>query len=100
MIKAAAAKADQGGSLEDCVAVGERVIANVRTMGVALSSCTPPVRGTPLFEIGDDEMEVGIGIHGEPGRQRTKSSPPTRSSTCCWTRSFPTCRSSPATRSR
>ena len=72
VIKAAAAVADQGGSLEECVRVGEKVIANVRTMGVALSSCTPPVRGTPLFDIGDDEMEVGIGIHGEPGRQRTK----------------------------
>jgi dihydroxyacetone kinase-like protein len=72
VIKAAAAMADKGGSLEECVRVGEKVIANVRTMGIALSSCTPPVRGTPLFEIGDDEMEVGIGIHGEPGRQRTK----------------------------
>ena len=75
VIKAAAAKADKGGTLEECVAVGEKVIANVRTMGIALSSCTPPVRGTPLFEIGDDEMEVGIGIHGEPGRQRTKLVP-------------------------
>jgi dihydroxyacetone kinase-like protein len=72
VIKAAAAKADKGGTLEECVAVGEKVIANVRTMGIALSSCTPPVRGTPLFEIGDDEMEIGIGIHGEPGRQRAK----------------------------
>jgi dihydroxyacetone kinase-like protein len=72
VIKAAAAKADKGGSLEECVRVGEKVIANVRTMGIALSSCTPPVRGTPLFEIGDDEMEIGIGIHGEPGRQRAK----------------------------
>jgi dihydroxyacetone kinase-like protein len=72
VIKAAAAMADKGGSLEECVRVGEKVIANVRTMGIALSSCTPPVRGTPLFEIADDEMEVGIGIHGEPGRQRTK----------------------------
>jgi phosphoenolpyruvate---glycerone phosphotransferase subunit DhaK len=70
VIKAVAAKADQGGSLEECVRVGEKVIANVRTMGVALSSCTPPVRGTPLFEIADGEMEVGIGIHGEPGRER------------------------------
>jgi phosphoenolpyruvate---glycerone phosphotransferase subunit DhaK len=70
VIKAAAAMADKGGSLEECVRVGEKVIANVRTMGVALSSCTPPVRGTPLFEIADGEMEVGIGIHGEPGRQR------------------------------
>ena len=75
VIKAAAAKADKGGSLEECVRVGEKVIANVRTMGIALSSCTPPVRGTPLFEIGDDEMEIGIGIHGEPGRQRAKLVP-------------------------
>ena len=75
VIKAAAAMADKGGSLEECVRVGEKVIANVRTMGIALSSCTPPVRGTPLFEIGDDEMEIGIGIHGEPGRQRAKLVP-------------------------
>jgi dihydroxyacetone kinase len=72
VIKAAAAMADKGGSLEECVRVGEKVIGQVRTMGIALTSCTPPVRGTPLFEIADDEMEVGIGIHGEPGRQRTK----------------------------
>ena len=75
VIKAVAATADKGGTLEECVAVGEKVIANVRTMGIALSSCTPPVRGTPLFEIGDDEMEIGIGIHGEPGRQRAKLVP-------------------------
>ena len=75
VIKAAAAKADKGGTLEECVAVGEKVIANVRTMGIALSSCTPPVRGTPLFDIGDDEMEIGIGIHGEPGRERAKIVP-------------------------
>jgi dihydroxyacetone kinase-like protein len=72
VIKATGAASEQGASLEDLVMIGEKVIANVRTMGIALSSCTPPVRGTPLFEIGDDEMEVGIGIHGEPGRQRTK----------------------------
>ncbi len=73
VIKAVAAKADKGGSLEECVRVGEKVIGQVRTMGVALSSCTPPVRGTPLFEIADGEMEVGIGIHGEPGRERRKA---------------------------
>ncbi len=72
VIKAAAAMADKGGSLDECVRVGEKVIGQVRTMGVALSSCTPPVRGTPLFEIADGEMEVGIGIHGEPGRERVK----------------------------
>ena len=70
VIKAAGAMAEKGGSLEECVRVGEKVIANVRTMGIALSSCTPPVRGTSLFEIADGEMEVGIGIHGEPGRER------------------------------
>ncbi len=70
VIKAAGAMAEKGGSLEECVRVGEKVIANVRTMGIALSSCTPPVRGAPLFEIADGEMEVGIGIHGEPGRER------------------------------
>jgi dihydroxyacetone kinase-like protein len=75
VIKVAAAMADKGGSLEECVRVGEKAIANVRTMGIALSSCTPPVRGTPLFEIGDDEMEIGIGIHGEPGRERAKIVP-------------------------
>jgi dihydroxyacetone kinase-like protein len=73
VIKAAAAVAEKGGSLEECVRVGEKVIGQVRTMGVALSSCTPPVRGTPLFEIEDGEMEVGIGIHGEPGRERRKA---------------------------
>jgi dihydroxyacetone kinase-like protein len=41
-------------------------------MGVALSSCTPPAKGSPLFQIAEDEMEVGIGIHGEPGRRRAK----------------------------
>ena len=72
VIKAVGAASESGAELDELVRIGEHVIANVRTMGIALSSCTPPVRGTPLFEIGDDEMEVGIGIHGEPGRQRTK----------------------------
>ena len=43
-----------------------------RTMGMALTSCTPPAKGSPLFELGDDEMEMGVGIHGEPGRRREK----------------------------
>ena len=41
-------------------------------MGMALTSCTPPAKGSPLFELGDDEMEMGVGIHGEPGRSREK----------------------------
>jgi dihydroxyacetone kinase-like protein len=72
VIKAVGAASDNGAELDELVRIGEKVIANVRSMGIALSSCTPPQRGTPLFEIADDEMEVGIGIHGEPGRERTK----------------------------
>jgi dihydroxyacetone kinase-like protein len=72
VIKAVGAAAEKGAELDELVTLGKKVIANVRTMGIALTSCTPPTRGTPLFEIADDEMEVGIGIHGEPGRQRTK----------------------------
>jgi phosphoenolpyruvate---glycerone phosphotransferase subunit DhaK len=78
VIKAVGAASEEGASLEELLRIGNKVIANVRTMGIALSSCTPPVRGTPLFEIADDEMEVGIGIHGEPGRQRTKLVPATK----------------------
>ena len=72
VIKAAAAMADKGGSLEECVRVGEKVIGQVRTMGIALTACTPPAKGSPLFDLADDEMEVGVGIHGEPGRRRAK----------------------------
>ena len=72
VIKAVGAASEKGADLDELVRIGNKVIANVRTLGIALSSCTPPVKGTPLFEIADDEMEVGIGIHGEPGRQRTK----------------------------
>jgi dihydroxyacetone kinase-like protein len=70
VIKACGAAAAEGASLQELVALGNRVNGVVRTMGVALTSCTPPAKGTPIFAIGDDEMEVGIGIHGEPGRRR------------------------------
>jgi dihydroxyacetone kinase-like protein len=72
VIKALGAAAERGANLEALVDLGRRVNAVTRTMGVALSSCTPPAKGTTLFEIADDEMEVGIGIHGEPGRRRTR----------------------------
>ena len=77
VIKAVGAASEKGADLDELVRIGTKVIANVRTMGIALSSCTPPTRGTPLFEIAEDEMEVGIGIHGEPGRVRTKLVPAT-----------------------
>ena len=56
--------------LEDVKQIAEDVIANVRTMGMAIRPCTVPAAGVPGFELGDDEMEVGIGIHGEPGTHR------------------------------
>ena len=72
VIKACGAAAEQGKSLDEVLAVAEKVNNNVRSMGVALTSCIPPAKGTTIFELGDDEMEVGVGIHGEPGRRRDK----------------------------
>ena len=70
--KIAGAKAEEGASLEEVKAVAEKVIANVRTMGMAISPCTVPAAGKPGFELPEDEMEIGIGIHGEPGTHRAK----------------------------
>ncbi len=72
--KIAGAKAEQGASLPEVKAVAEKVIANVRTMGMALSPCTVPASGKPGFELDADEVEIGIGIHGEPGTDREKLS--------------------------
>jgi dihydroxyacetone kinase-like protein len=70
--KCAGAKAEAGGTLEEVQAVAQKVIDNVRTMGAAIKPCTVPAAGKPGFELADDEMEVGIGIHGEPGTHREK----------------------------
>ena len=70
--KIAGAAAEQGKSLEEVKAVANKVIANVRSFGFALTSCTPPAKGTPIFDIGEDEIEFGVGIHGEPGRKTEK----------------------------
>ncbi|MCR5757596.1 MAG: dihydroxyacetone kinase subunit DhaK [Selenomonas sp.] len=72
--KIAGAKAEQGASLAEVKGVAEKVIANVRTMGMAISPCTVPAAGKPGFELADDEVEIGIGIHGEPGTTREKIS--------------------------
>ncbi|MDS0292755.1 dihydroxyacetone kinase subunit DhaK [Halogeometricum luteum] len=69
--KAVGAKAAAGGSLEEVQAVGEKVVENVGTMGVALTSCVTPEKGEPTFDLGEEEIELGIGIHGEPGTERT-----------------------------
>ncbi len=70
--KIAGAKADKGGSLDEVVKITERTLANTRTMGVALSPCIVPLAGKPTFTLSDDEMEIGMGIHGEPGMKREK----------------------------
>ena len=70
--KIAGAAAERGDDLAAVVAIAERVNANVRSMGVALSACTVPHAGKPSFELAEDEIEIGIGIHGEPGRRRIK----------------------------
>jgi dihydroxyacetone kinase-like protein len=70
--KIAGAKAEQGASLAEVAAVARRVNERGRSFGVALTSCATPAAGAPTFDIGPDEMEFGVGIHGEPGRRRTK----------------------------
>ena len=68
--KIAGAKAEQGASLDEVQAVAQKVVDNVRTMGAAIAPCTVPAAGKPGFTLTDEEMEVGIGIHGEPGTHK------------------------------
>src|SRR5213076_527383 len=68
--KIAGARAEAGGSLAEVAAVARKVNANGRSMGMALTPCITPGSGEPSFELADDEVEIGIGIHGEPGRFR------------------------------
>ncbi len=67
--------AEDGRSLHDVAELGRRVNANGRSMGMALTPCITPASGAPSFELADDEVEIGIGIHGEPGRFREKIGP-------------------------
>jgi len=69
--RAVGAKAAEGGDLDEVQRVGQKVVDNVGTMGTALTSCVTPEKGEPTFDLGDDEIELGIGIHGEPGTERT-----------------------------
>jgi dihydroxyacetone kinase-like protein len=75
VIKAVGAASERGRSLEELESLGNRVVSVTRTMGMALTGCTPPAKGTPIFTLADDDMEMGIGIHGEPGRKRVKMAP-------------------------
>jgi len=73
--KIAGAAAEQDRSLDEVADVARAVNANGRSMGVALTSCTVPSAGRPTFDLGEDEMELGVGIHGEPGRERLPLAP-------------------------
>ena len=75
VIKAVGAAAARGDDLDEVIRVGKKVNDVTRTMGVALTACTPPAKGSPLFSLGEDEIEMGVGIHGEPGRERKKMAP-------------------------
>jgi dihydroxyacetone kinase-like protein len=70
--KIVGAAAEKGAGLAALKALGDKVNKATRSMGVALTSCTVPAAGKPTFALGDDEMEMGVGIHGEPGRRRVK----------------------------
>jgi phosphoenolpyruvate---glycerone phosphotransferase subunit DhaK len=72
VLKAVGAAAEEGRELSELVELGKRVNGVTRSMGMALTACTPPAKGSPLFDLGADEMEMGVGIHGEPGRRREK----------------------------
>jgi dihydroxyacetone kinase-like protein len=70
VMKAVGAAAEAGADLDELVRIGEEVNRATRTMGLALSACTPPAKGSPLFALEEDMIEFGVGIHGEPGRDR------------------------------
>ena len=70
--KVVGAYAESGATLSELKELAERCNANIRSMGMALTSCTVPAVGHPTFSLADNEIEIGIGIHGEPGRERTK----------------------------
>jgi dihydroxyacetone kinase-like protein len=73
--KIVGAAAEAGADLATCARLAEQVNAQGRSMGMALTSCTVPAKGDPTFELGEQEMEIGIGIHGEPGRERMPLKP-------------------------
>jgi dihydroxyacetone kinase len=75
VVKVACAKAETMADLDAVAAATRKANANTRTMGVALSACTVPANGKPTFGLGEDEMEIGLGIHGEPGMRRAKIEP-------------------------
>ena len=97
--KICGAAAEEGKSLAEVAEICRTVNGQGRSMGMALTPCITPGSGEPSFELGEDEMEIGIGIHGEPGRYREPHGAGARRSSSAWRRrSSRTCRTSPATR--
>lgn len=70
--KIAGAASERGNSLEEVKRIAEKAASSVKSIGFAFTSCTVPAKGTPTFELNEDEMEYGVGIHGEPGIRREK----------------------------
>jgi dihydroxyacetone kinase len=84
VFKIAGATAEQGLPLDRCLELAERMGGNPRTLFVTLRTATHPTTGQPIFDLGDDEMEIGMGQHGEAGTGRTKMKTPMRQpSSCC-----------------
>jgi hypothetical protein len=84
VFKIAGATAEQGLPLDRCLELAERMGGNTRTLFVTLRTATHPTTGQPIFDLGDDEMEIGMGQHGEAGTGRTKMKTPMRQpSSCC-----------------
>ncbi|WP_345640208.1 dihydroxyacetone kinase subunit DhaK [Streptomyces tremellae] len=75
VLRACGAAAERGADLDEVYRIGGKVNSVTRTRGMALTACTPPAKGSPLFDLPDDEIEMGVGIHGEPGRRREKPAP-------------------------
>lgn len=73
--KIAGAASERGNDLDEVKRIAEKAASNVKSIGFAFTSCTVPAKGTPTFELGEDEMEYGVGIHGEPGIRREKIAP-------------------------
>lgn len=99
VMKACGAAAERGADLDEVYRIGEKVNAVTRTMGMALTACTPPAKGSPLFDLPEDAVEMGVGIHGEPVASARSSSRRTRWCANWSARSWTTCRSPPATAS-
>ena len=96
--KFAGAAAERGDDVTTVTDIARRVVARARTFSVGLTSYAPPERGPPIHVMADDEMDLGIGIRGSPGRDRVPLVPAGRWPGFCWTKCWRTCAQPPAPR--